>query len=104
MPSTSGDASDFGEYHKAFILAWFQCPQYRAMHLTLQDAQFIYQVEVSMPSTSGDNSGPTKSELTQIGHFFLRSPLGDVSDKNQMFKAKSAMMFRCPQHRAMHLT
>ncbi len=80
MPSTSGDASDISKYKYALLMmvfqcpqhramhltiwdigtanrvAVFQCPQHRAMHLTLQSMFVTIQEDVSMPSTSGDAS------------------------------------------------
>ncbi len=56
MPSTSGDASGGKQYHVAHRALSFQCPLYRAMHVTLRPNWNGRSNFISMPSTSGDAS------------------------------------------------
>ena len=81
MPSTSGDASDFTDYYRAFTSI------------------------VSMPSTSGDESD-VQHRVLHLPNCPVSMPStsGDASDRNTGKPVKLAGEFQCPQPRAMHLT
>ncbi len=80
MPSTSGDASDGDLGGSVLRGQGFQCPQHRAMHLTLQKQATTHSHKVSMPSTSGDASDLFDCRKLTLDRVSMPSTSGDASD------------------------